>query len=248
MTTFIVCLIVGLTYAVQSTFGFGAGLISLPFLTLLIGAKASISLNLIFQTCTATLLFTVWKDIAFKKLPLFLACTAVGIVMGTLFLKNVDDHILEIILGFYLTFYALKQLLKESLPKVEAASRFKASPYYAAACGFPGGVISGAFGTGGPMLVSFIKSLDLQKDNLRATILFTMFFCNVGRIIMAWQTNQFDEASFTYALYASPFFLVGLLSGNFLVKRLNDKQYLHTINLIILLAGMMILIKHFAGI
>ncbi len=248
MTTLLVCIIVGLTYAVQSTFGFGAGLISLPFLTLLIGAKAGISLNLIFQTFTATLLFTVWKDITFPKLPFFLVCTAIGIVIGTLFLKNVDDYTLEVLLGFYLLFYALKELFKERLPNVEMATRFKSSPYYAAVCGFPGGVISGAFGTGGPMLVSYIKNLHLSKDNLRATILFTMFFCNIGRILMAWQTNQFDEHSLTYALYATPAFILGLLAGHYYSKRLSDKQYLLYINVIILLAGIMILLKHFAGI
>ncbi len=248
MTTLLVCIIVGLTYAVQSTFGFGAGLISLPFLTLLIGAKAGICMNLIFQTLTATLLFTVWKDITFKKLPLFLAFTTIGIVLGTLFLNNVDDHVLEVILGFYLVFYSSKQLLKEHLPKAELASRFKSSPLYAVACGLPGGMISGAFGTGGPMLVSYIKSLHLPKDSLRATILFTMFFCNIGRIFMTWQTGQFDEQSLTYALYALPFFIAGIVGGHHISKRLSDKQFLLYINIIILASGCMILIKHFAGI
>lgn len=247
MTTLLVCIIVALTYAVQSTFGFGAGLISLPFLTLLIGAKAGISLNLIFQTFTATLLFTVWKDITFPKLPFFLTCTAIGIVIGTLFLTNVDDYTLEVLLGFYLLFYASKELMKDRLPKVDMASRFKSTRYYSAACGFSGGIISGAFGTGGPMLVSYIKSLNLTKDNMRATILFTMFFCNIARILMAWQTNQFDEQSLTYALYAAPAFVLGLITGNYWSKRLSDKQYLLYINIIILLAGIMILLKHFAG-
>ena len=248
MITFLVCIIVGLSYAVQSTFGFGAGLISLPFLTMLIGAKASISMNLIFQTFTAALLFAEWKNVSFPKLPFFLLCTAVGIILGTLFLKNIDDHTLEMLLGFYLVFYSSKQLLKERLPKVEMASRFKSSPYYALACGMSGGLVSGAFGTGGPMLVSFVKSLNLPKINLRATILLVMFFCNVGRILMTWQTGQFDNEAITYALYAFPGFVLAIWSGTHISKRLSDKQFLHAINLIILAAGSLILIKHFARI
>lgn len=245
MTTLLVCLIVGLTYAVQSTFGFGAGLISLPFLSMLIGAKTSIGLNLIFQTLTGMLLFWVWKDISFKRLPLFLFWVTVGIVVGTLFLTHVDDYVLEVLLGFYLVLYAAKQIWGHHLPKHDAVSNFKANPLYAMVTGLPGGLVSGAFGTGGPMLVSFIKSLALPKDSMRATILLVMFFCNIVRIAMSWQTGQFDEKVFTYALFAMPFFIAGIFSGSIIVRLLTEKQFRSTINYIILSAGSMLLIKHF---
>ena len=245
MITFLVCLIVGLTYAVQSTFGFGAGLISLPFLSMLIGAKTSIGINLVFQTLTGVLLFWVWKDVSFKRLPLFLLWVTIGIVVGTLFLTHVDDYVLEILLGFYLVLYASKQIWGHHLPANPAIKAFKAGPLYAAATGFPGGLVSGAFGTGGPMLVSFIKSLALPKDNMRATILLVMFFCNIIRIAMSWQTGQFDEKVFTYALYAMPFFIAGIFSGSIIVRILTEKQFRSTINYIIFGAGCMLLVKHF---
>jgi uncharacterized protein len=245
MTTLLVAIIVGLSYAIQSTFGFGAGLISLPFLTLLIGAKASISMNLIFQTLTGLLLFTVWKDISFKRLHLFFFCVFAGIVLGTLFLKHIDDYTLETILGFYLVFYALKQMFGHHFPKHALISGFKASPLYAIACGIPGGLVSGAFGTGGPMLVSFVKSMSLSKDSLRATILLVMFFCNVVRVTMSWQTAQFENDAFTYALYALPLFALGIFSGNIISKRLSEQQFRSYINIIILLAGSSLLVKHF---
>ncbi len=245
MTALLVAIIVGLSYAVQSTFGFGAGLISLPFLTLLIGAKASISMNLIFQTLTGFLLFQVWKDISFNKLPLFLFCVFVGIVLGVLFLTHVDDSTLEVLLGFYLVFYAGKQMLGHHLPKHAIVSGFKASPLYAIACGIPGGLISGAFGTGGPMLVSFVKSMNLPKINMRATILLVMFFCNVFRVGMAWKTGQFDETAVKYALYAFPLFVGGIFCGSIISRILTEQQFRSSINVIILLAGSSLLVKHF---
>jgi uncharacterized protein len=244
MTPLLVAIIVGLSYAVQSTFGFGAGLISLPFLTMLIGAKTSIGMNLIFQTLTGFLLFTVHKNISFKPLPIFLACVCVGIILGSLFLHNVDDGMLEVMLGLYLVFYGSKQLWGHHFPKQTAISNFKQSPLYAIAW-IPGGLISGAFGTGGPMMVSYIKSLNLNKDGLRATILFVMFFCNIVRVSMTWQTGQFDEQVFHYALYASPLFLVGIFSGNWISKRLSEQQFRSAINVILLIAGLSLLVRHF---
>ncbi|MDX1921701.1 MAG: sulfite exporter TauE/SafE family protein [Alphaproteobacteria bacterium] len=245
MTALLVAIIVGLSYAVQSTFGFGAGLISLPFLTLLIGAKASISMNLIFQTMTGFLLFSVWKDISFKKLPLFLFTVFIGIVCGVLFLNHVSDSTLEVLLGCYLVFYAGKQMVGHRFPKHEMYTKLKASPLYAIACGFPGGLISGAFGTGGPMLVSFVKSMNLPKINMRATILLVMFYCNVFRVWMAWKTGQFDKTAITYALYALPLFIGGIFCGSIISRILTESQFKNSINMIILLAGGSLLIKHF---
>lgn len=244
MTSLLVAIIIGLCYAVQSTFGFGAGLISLPFLSMLIGAKTSIGLNLIFQTLTGMLLLWVWRDVSIKRLPLFLSCVCVGIITGILFLKHVDDGALEIILGFYLVFYAAKQIWGHLLPKSQIMARLKSGPVYALACGFPGGLISGAFGTGGPMLVSFIKSLDLPKDNMRATVLLVMFFCNIIRIAMSFHAGQFDEKVLSYALFAAPLFLAGIFSGNILVRLLSEQQFRSSINTIILASGSMLLIKH----
>ena len=245
MTELLVCIIVGLTYAVQSTFGFGAGLISLPFLSILIGAKTSIGINLIFQTLTGMLLFWAWKDVSFKRLPVFLFWVTIGIVVGTLFLTHVDDYLLEIFLGFYLVLYASKQIWGHWFPEHAVMTSFKAGPLYALVTGVSGGLVSGAFGTGGPMLVSFIKSLALPKDNMRATILLVMFFCNIIRIAMSLQVGQFDEKVFTYALYALPFFIAGIFSGSIIVRILSEKQFRSSINFIILAAGCMLLVKHF---
>ena len=106
----LVIIIIAGAFFLQSVFGFGGGLISVPLLTLVFGVKTAVTLVLMFQISFSVLLLFIWKEVNWKYLLKSLPWLIIGAAIGVKALLALDDKLLVWCLIFAIVLYLIRAM------------------------------------------------------------------------------------------------------------------------------------------
>lgn len=214
------CLIVALAAGTQAITGFGFTLLALGTLgwwmelreASLLLAPAGLAMNvLLFLRLRAHFAWT-------GLVPLFVS-TVAGVPLGAMLLLKVDLRILELALAGIMLFTAVQQLRAERGPAPAVWHPVIAG----IPCGFLGGLLSGAFGMGGPPVVSFLLNRPLNRFQFIAAMqaLFTLASgLRVTQFILLGHLHARHLTLLAPAIAASA---AGVYVGVHLLHRLSDR-------------------------
>lgn len=164
-----------LGFFVESIIGTGGGLIAYAILGFFMNIKEMVLSGLYIGTCSSAYI-TYTDHKAFNRklfLSIFPICLA-GTIIGVMIFSKVDPRILSLILGLLLILIGLRSMFFANLvlPKI-----FKNKLL------FIGGISHGAFGIGGPFVISALQNEFKNKSELRTTMAVYFATFNVVRII-----------------------------------------------------------------
>jgi uncharacterized membrane protein YfcA len=233
------CLIFACAYTVFGVTGFGQNIIAIPILVFMVPLKFCVPLISLLD-----LVFVTWTAVKFRKqanyseLAVLLPPLAVGLVAGAAFLSLVPEHILLLCLGALITLYGIYSLLKG-----EGAVRLKRLA--AVPLGFFGGMMSAAFGTGGPVNVIYLAGRISNKSELRASILIVLILSTVMRVIIFGLTDFFEnKLLWIWWLSVLPFCFAGVQLGHYLHDRINSVMMLRIVRIVLTVSGLMLVFKN----
>mgnify|MGYP001572503677 CR=1 FL=1 len=150
--------------------------------------------------------------------PLFLAAFA-GVPVGVVFLLQVDLRLLELVLAAVMFVGAA-----QGLRAIEAEHPTVWHPVWAGVpLGALGGILAGAFGLGGPPVVSFLLNRPLNRFQFVTTIqaLFTMTSTvRVTQLVWLGKLDRSDLPTVVPAIAAASF---GAFTGLHLLHRMSDR-------------------------
>jgi uncharacterized membrane protein YfcA len=174
---------------VRSFLGFGDALVAMPLLTLVVGLKtATPAVALVATTIAITILAKNWKIADMKSTFRLVLSSLIGIPLGLVLLKGVNENFMKILLGVILILYALHNLLKPRFKKI--GGHFGLAFLF----GFIAGVLGGAYNTNGPPVVIYGTLRRWSPDHFRATmqsyLLPTGFLILVGHGLSGLWTTQ----------------------------------------------------------
>ncbi len=228
----LIFLLAGFTQGVS---GFGAGLVAMPFLTLLLGIKAAVPLcmlnGLVITGCLSLQLKLHWHW--GKILPLLLGCLP-GIVVGALALKGLNGDLLQLSLGAFIFLYALYGFTVRPRPR-GIGSRWG----YVA--GFLTGAISSAFSAGGPPAVIYLSLTDWSKDEIKATLSVFFFVSGIVTALGHAVVGLTTFAILQQFLVTWPLTLTGVLAGSLLYRRIRQRTYIRIMLMLLMAMGMMMI-------
>ena len=169
-------------FVVRSVAGFGAGLIAIPMLALMLPVPTAVSVTTVFTTLTsAHQISREWHQIAWRQFLFIFFHSAIGIGLGLYFLKLLDEDILRFCLGVFLILYSIYAL------RGTYTTRFLPRRWHgtlAAGIGIVGGLVSALFGAGaGPIYVVYFNILRLEKAAFRATMSAVVLLGGIARIV-----------------------------------------------------------------
>lgn len=238
METISSVLIVFFASLVDAGFGFGGGILAIPLLSLSVSLHEAVFIYLVFQMLKGVLLFWGWKHIAFKHTFFLIPFLTLGVFLGYKVLVSVDPSIIQIFLALYLISYVLLHNAPKSL-----MPRFLPDKVLQSSCGLVGGTIQGAIGNGGPVLVTYLKSLNLGKESFRFTVIFLLLYANTIRTISASAENMFTPDILRIVMYCLPAYGLATYLGNRIPKRITDKQFNIIISFILIFSAISLLYK-----
>lgn len=149
MEALLVALVVLFAVMVQSLIGFGAALIGMPLLVGLLGIQvAAPFVALLAFTAEIVLVLYYRRALSLQVVWQLVAAAALGIPLGVLALKSMDEDIVLAVLGLVIVLYALYALLQLRLPELR-------HPLWAWGAGFLAGILGGAYNTSGPPVIVY---------------------------------------------------------------------------------------------
>lgn len=221
---------------VQGAAGFGAGLVAIPLLCLIMDIKMAVPLCILNGLIiTSYLAFTLRYHLDFRKiLPLLLGALP-GIPVGVILLKHVDQELLQVFIGIILITYSLYNLLV----KPGSVRLHVCWGYFA---GFLTGAITAALSAGGPPAIVYATMTDWKKDVIKATL--TGFFVlNACFAFVVQMVNGIITQQVLWSfLGTAPFVLAGTVFGSLVSGKLDRSTYLRLIYCFLMVMGVMMLI------
>lgn len=230
--TLFIFLLAGFTQGVS---GFGAGLVAMPLLTLVLGIKTAVPLSMLNGLIiTGVLSLQLKGHIDWRKImPLLIGCQP-GIFLGALALKKMNADLLQLGLGTFITLYAIYSLSTPPRPRT-------ISPRWGYAAGFLTGMISSVFSAGGPPAVIYVSLTGWAKDEIKATL--SVFFF-VSGIITAIGHAMNDLTTTTvlwHFAWTGPMTLIGVFVGSLLYRRIKQQTYIALMLWFLILMGLMMI-------
>jgi len=234
----IVCLILAMAEAVYVLLGFGAGLIAVGTMALLLPELKDAVVLLLLVNLPAELwvVRSSWQRISWRGVLVIFVGVALGIPLGTSLLRWGDARFLLIVLGVFLVavgaiFLFIKDTRERQMP------RWVAGPI-----GVISGVLTGLFGTGGPPLILYYQFEGVDKAAFRGNLMAVFLLMTTVRVPSYAVFGLITAPRMWSALAVLPAVILGALIGNRIHLRIEESTFRRLVSAALLLIGLLLLV------
>lgn len=217
----------------QGLTGFGGALVAIPLLCFAMELRTAVPLTILNGVVITTFMAVGLRHhLDLKKITPLLIGSLPGVVLGVVFLKQVNQDIMKQILGVFLVSYSMYNLFYS--PRQLNPTRVWA--YFA---GFLTGAITAALSAGGPPTIIYTTLTDWDKNVIKATL--SGFFAINGYFALVAQAASgiFTLSLLKIFVITIPCVLLGTALGSKFSDRVNRQTYLRIVYLFLAVMGIM---------
>jgi len=232
---------IALAYIVFGVAGFGTALVAGPILILCLPLSKIITLLVLLDFVAA---FGNWlparRDVARPELLRLLPCMALGCTVGVVFLLNLKSDLLLLLMGIFITAYAIYSLAVTVRPGRVAAG-------WAIPTGITGGLFGALFGSGGFLYALYLNAR-LPKDAARATqsaLISCSTMVRLGLFVIAGVYA--DGALLLLAACLLPAMALGLWIGRRLTRKLSREAFVRLVTWLVLASGIALIARYLSA-
>jgi uncharacterized protein len=255
----LVAVIVLLTHFQEGVTGFGCTVLALPFITLLLGLKVAVPVLVINGWLLAMMLvLESRKRIVWKEFARIILLVGIGFPFGIWGSKTLPENTLKWVLAGFMIVVGTQGLvsqfgarIRKSGPGSEKKTRIRKS---GAALGemnlrtrlltsafLPlGGVIHGAFGSGGPLVVIYAARALTDKTLFRVTLCMVWTILNSILIAQWTASSALTPHIWKMTAFCLPFTMIGLVVGNHAHYRINEVAFRKMIYSVLIASGVVL--------
>ena len=158
----------------QSTTGFGFALVATSLLLFLLEPKSVVAINIILGSINSILILFRWrKHVDLRRVALIFAGSIFGIPLGAYLLTSLDPSTIKLVIAILIIPLAISLLLGRSY-------RFKHDTLGHVVAGFISGALVASTSIGGPPVILFLLSQDLDKERFIGTL--NAYFISLGLV------------------------------------------------------------------
>ena len=229
MTLLLTAISLVLAFTVQSAFGFGAAILSIPMLALLLPlTQITPLIVMLTMTLSTIIVWQSWRSIDTAILWRLLLTACLGIPIGVSFLVFVNEGVVKMTLGAIVLAASLNMLL--SLTPSKPMPAFAVWPY-----GFVIGILGGAYSLIGIPLIMVLRWARLQAEAFRATVHALTLTISIAILACYGGGGLLSKATLTnYAIGLPPMLFGGWL-GSVLVTKVREDQFQKIIALLLMI-------------
>lgn len=220
----------------QSLTGFGSGLVTMAFLPAVIGIRASSPLVAMFAGTLESILFLRYRNsINVAATWRLLAAALIGIPLGILGARVINERIVLTILGIVLVVYPLYALFTPKLPQVKEGK-------LTFGVGFIAGLLGGAYNTSGPPVIMYANSRGWLPQEFKANL--QVFFLQIDVITITSHALSGNVTSFVLQNYVLilPAIFIGLVGGLALERFLNPALFRKIVLVLLIVLGLRMIV------
>jgi hypothetical protein len=231
-------LIVLVGHFIKGFSGFASALFAIPLLALFLDLKFVVPVFLMFDLISGLILTIQTRRFIDKRsLLLILSGLLIGTAVGTYFLVNFGSESLKRVFGMVVILFALKILIWDS-----EEVRKRVNKIWAPVSGIAGGCTGAMFGLNGPPMVLYLTHRPIEKQVFRATLYGLFFVDACYRSILYSFTGLITIDVIRFALYLTPFLIIGLFLGSSLHAKTDERTFKKVIALILVITGVFLVV------
>jgi len=201
--------------------GFGLPLVAVPVMATFIGVETSVVVMVAPIIYSNLALMREFRDTApVRGLWTSIAVGFAGIMLGTWILKTLEQEVLALVLAAWIGIYLLGQLVHVELP-VRAARN---SWWLITAVGL-GGIFQGATGIGGPIVVTMLHAMQLERRQMLFSLSAVFGAYAVAQIAAMSMLDLFTRERLIMSLVAMVPVVIGLPIGLWLGRRISVRAF-----------------------
>ena len=227
------------THFLEGVTGFGCTVMAMPFSILLLGLDAARPVLTLYGFLMAVYIIVIsHRKIQWKHFFKMISALILGLPLGILFYNYLSKDILQKALGVFMILISVRGLLIAFQKVRQRAVGEKAALF----CAFCGGIIHGAFSSGGPLVIIYAAENLKDKSEFRATLCMVWFTLNGILLAQMIFAGQFPADTALLSLSALPFLAAGAVAGNIAHKKIRDVYFTKIVYTILFLTGFIMLI------
>lgn len=225
---------------VKGVTGIGIPMVSIALLSLAISVPQAVALLPV-----PILVANTWqafrggrfKSSVSRYRPLIIAL-ALGMVIGALLLKHVDDQVLQGIIGLAVMVFSITSMSTPELRVPDGAEK-----WVGAVAGALGGVLGGMSSLFGPPILMFLVSLHLPKDEFVAVIGTVYLLGGVFLLVALAGVRVMGPEEVALSALATPPLLAGMAVGQWLRDRISQEAFRKGLLITVMLIGASLLLR-----
>lgn len=219
----------------QTVVGFGAPLISMPFMIVWLGAKTATPLSALVGLLTSVFVLIYYRShFNLQAVIKLLAAAVIGVPVGTYLLNLVDARSLKILLGVIVIGYALYSLASPKLPKLQGK-------FWEYIFGFFAGIMGGALNTSGPIVVIYASFKQWKPEEFRSNLQGFFIVTNVVIMVSHYLSGNLDSQFAANVGWAIGGMLVAIVVGLVISSRVNEKIFRTLVIIVLIASGIQLL-------
>ncbi len=231
--------VVLLAHFLEGITGFGCTVIALPFCIALIGVKTAVPVLTILGWLLALVIVIIdRKSIVVKEYFKILGCVIVGLPVGIFLFASLPEAPLKILLGVFMILVAVGGLYKSFSAKAGSFNfESKLGKIVMNVMLVMGGVIHGAFSSGGPFIVVYATRKLTDKSAFRATL--SAIWLTLNSIIIGANLlhGSYSKEVFDILAVMVPFLIGGMIAGNIAHKKIDGGTFTKMVYSVLLVSG-----------
>ncbi len=203
---------------IQSAFGFGFVIFSLPIISFFMPPKVAVPVLLTLATLnTLIVALKSFEDIQLKRIWPLIPAGIIGIPLGTLILLRADSGFIKVLIGATILVFVLALVEFHRPVKRERAGM--------AIAGFASGILQGSVGMSGPPIILYFSNQEVSKKPFRANLIFYFLILNIITLFSYALAGIYTKQVLSYTAILLPALILGTVSGIFLFKKVNEKLF-----------------------
>ena len=226
-------------YALRGATGFGAGVVAIPLLALVMPLNVVIpvitTLGIVASLGQSLQEFRYvdWRALRGLALP-----SAVGLALGLWLFASLDQALLLKAFAAFIIVYGLWSLLPRA-PATQAPPRV-----LAAAVGGAGGLVATLFGgMAGPFYAIYLRALQLDKRRFRASMSSVLLCLGLVRAGGYGGLGFYDRRAVAVLVLFAPVMVLAMLAGERWHARLDEAKFERVVALLLAGSGVALLLK-----
>lgn len=240
-TIILVSMIIALAGFTQGLTGFGSALVSVPLLSLIVGAQTAVPIAGIFG-------WLVTLPIVWKMRPSIQHRTGLILFVGSIPASFVGAKLLASLPSQYILLTMGAVLIVSSVHSLRSTKPLfkKTSIPVTLGAGFTSGMLGASVGESGPPVIAYTSMQPWSADQIKSTLAFFFMLQMIGANISFWNEGLITDAVLSLVASALPAFAIGLTGGmvgyHFLQKyKIN---YHHIVHCFLLFMGCALVFKN----
>ena len=236
--------IVFATFAVEGIAGFGSAVMALPFVSMLIGLEKAVpmlsSMGLLlslFIVCRS------YRELDFREYGFIVLHAAPGVAAGLFLTDFLPRNALIALLVCFIFFVGIRGLVRAFRVREPIPASGAGTVHTLPARGilFLGGVIQGAFSSGGPVVVMYASKAIPEKSRFRA-VLSSLWLTTNSIMALKWTIagNVWTPFLGRMILCLLPFIVCGMVTGDFLHHKVDQRKFTVLVYCVLIAAGIML--------